>query len=105
MNRTFSIFTVVESIILMMSVGLMTWTTNLVILHGNKLARFESQVDNYGLRIDKLEVTQGYFQALTVEIRGLREGQQRIERALEEHQRATVGNGNNKQSNERKLAN
>ena len=119
------VYNVVETVILAMSVGLMTWMCTIVIAHGNMLASYGTQIQvnsdrigrietsgSAGLmthvkeddarvgmmdrRIEKLEQAVIILQsapaelkAIAIEIRNLREGQLRIENAIESHMKQT----------------
>jgi hypothetical protein len=51
------IYNIVESVILGMSVGLMVWLANVVVAHGNQLARDEARQEGIDIRLSKLELT------------------------------------------------
>jgi chromosome segregation ATPase len=50
------VYNVVESVILGMSVGLMVWLSNVVITHGQQLARQETRVESVDTRVNRLEI-------------------------------------------------
>lgn len=50
------VYNVVESVILAMSVGLVVWLSQIVIIHGNLLERISTRQDSVILRVDRLEV-------------------------------------------------
>lgn len=51
------VYNVVESVILAMSVGLMVWLANVVIIHGNMIERVSTKQEGVVNRVDRLEST------------------------------------------------
>jgi hypothetical protein len=56
-ERAGMIYNIVESVILAMSVGLMLWVANIVIQHGNELARQISKQEAVEIRITRIETS------------------------------------------------
>lgn len=50
------IYNIVESVILLMSVGLMLWMCRIVIDHGNTLASHTTELKADNIRLDRIEV-------------------------------------------------
>lgn len=55
-EKAATIYTVVESVVLAMSVVLMTWLANVVVQHGNILAGQTTQINVNSSRLDKIEL-------------------------------------------------
>lgn len=80
------VYNVVETVILGMSVALVAWTANKVITLDHDMAAVEMrlrQLENYGS--PALQASVADVREIKVNMAALKEGQQRIEKAIEDH--------------------
>ena len=125
-----TIFNVVESVVLAMSVGLMLWIANIVVVHGQTLSSLgtmmnvnssrivtlevtgsrpltdhvgidETRVSDLKTRIDKLEIAiitlrevPGELKTVNVYLSTLKEGQLRLEKAIDQAASAAAAAAN-----------
>lgn len=90
-----TVYTIVEAVVLGMSVCMLAWTTAKLVTLGEIVSAHTNELQAAGRRIEKLETAAllsatlpGKIDTLASRVENLLEGQHRIEKLLEDHSKS-----------------